>query len=448
MHVEISVFNKTMIQKKIVTKLLFAVCLAAAASSLYAQNNNPSNLTSSPYTRYGLGKLGTRGNAATRALGDLGIGLRTNLYTNMHNPASLTAIDTLTMIFDTAVDAELFSMKENGNRESDWNAGFSYMTFHFPLWNRFAGAISYSPYSNVGYEYGNVSKIPIDNSVSVNDTLVFQNAYSGNGGLQHFQLSLAWEPIKTRTQQLSLGANVGYIGGVVNHSGYVYVSSGQANSTNVSREFSVNGWDFDFGVQYTRLINSTNNLTVGATFSPSTKLHSKNKVVKYSGSSANGSPLSSSLSLKTPMKYGVGFSYQYDRRLTVLADYNFENWANVSGFDSNLKENADAYNNVSKFGVGAEFKPRQYSSNYFKTCLYRAGVSFQNSYININGSQNNEFSVSAGIGMPTNKRSIFNITAAYTHVAPSNNNMLTEDFLHLTLGITFNEIMFFRGRLR
>lgn len=449
MQLEIlSIHNYKMIQKKIVISLLFAVLMTVMGTDVFAQNDNPSNLTSSPYTRYGFGRLGTKGNAATRAMGDLGIALRTNLYTNMHNPASLTAIDTLTMIFDTAVDAELFSMKENGKRESNWNAGFSYMTFHFPLWNRFAGAIAYSPYSMVGYEYGNEVKVPIENPVISNDTLTYSNLYSGNGGLQHFQLALAWQPVKTRKQQLNLGAIVGYICGNVNHSGYAYISSGQANSTLVTRNFMVTGMDVEFGLQYSHLINASRSITVGATFSPSTNLHSTNDVVKFSGTDSVGESVTSRMTMKTPVKYGFGVSYQYDRRLTVLADYSFENWEKVSGFDSNLNKKDDAYHNITKFGVGMEYKPKMYAANYFKTCLYRAGVSYSSSYVNTNGNNNKELSVTCGVGLPTTKRSIFNISASYTHVAPSDSRLLSEDMLHLTLGITFNEIMFFRGRLR
>ena len=87
--------------KKLVLSFLMAV-LACGSVSVEAQStySNPSNLTSSPYTRYGFGKLGNVGNASTRGMGDAGIATRTNLYTNLFNPASLTAIDTLTMLFE------------------------------------------------------------------------------------------------------------------------------------------------------------------------------------------------------------------------------------------------------------------------------------------------------------------------------------------------------------
>ncbi|MBQ0057472.1 MAG: hypothetical protein KBT20_07435 [Bacteroidales bacterium] len=437
-----------MIQKKIVATAFLIAFWVLGAMGVMAQNVNPSNLTSSPYSRYGLGKLGSSSNASLRGMGETGIALRTNSYTNLLNPASLTAIDTLTMLFDTAVDADMFRMSENGVSESDWNAGFSYMSFHFPLWNRFAGALAYSPYSMVGYEYGNETSKHIDNSLINNDTLVYTNSFLGNGGLQHFQAALAWQPLRTRTTQLNFGLMAGYICGTVNHAGYMFVGSGQANSTYVDRDFSVHGWDIQLGAQYSQLLSPSKMLTFGATFSPSTALNTKTSVLKYSGTDSIGQNNTGHLDMKTPMKYGFGICYQQDRRLTVSADMSMENWSKVSGFDSNLNESEDAYNNVMKLSAGFEYKPQFYSVNYFKTCLYRAGASFKNVYVKPNGSKDKEMTVSCGIGLPAGKRSIFNISAAYTHLMPSDSNRLKEDYLHFTVGITFNEMMFFRGRLR
>ena len=146
-----------------------------------AQNQNPSNLTNSAYTRYGFGKLGNVGNAATKAMGDLGVVASSNSYTNLFNPASLTAIDTLTMLVEAGLNAEWQFSTENGKHQSDFNSGFNYLSFHFPLWRNFAGALSLTPYSMVGYYFGDTQKIPLENSISKVDTLSYSNSYQGNG---------------------------------------------------------------------------------------------------------------------------------------------------------------------------------------------------------------------------------------------------------------------------
>ncbi len=435
-----------MILNKNLVLSVLTIAMATFSTVAFAQDSNPSNLTSSPYTRYGFGKLGTVGNASTRAMGDVGIALRTNQFTNLYNPASLTAIDTLTMLFDVAVDAEWFTMKENDVRESDWNAGFSYMSFHFPLWNRFAGAIAYTPYSMVGYEYGNVDKMPIENALTRNDTLVYSNTYTGNGGLQHFQLSMAWNPIKTRTASLNFGATAGYICGAVDHAGYMSVTSGQSTSTYISRQYSCMGWDLLLGTQFSRQLSPSRHMTLGATFSPRTHISCDSKVVKYSGRDSVGENITNRLNLSAPMKFGAGLSYQIDRKLVITGEYSFENWAKVAGLDANLSRSEDVYQNISRISAGAEYRPKTYAQNYLQVCTYRAGLSMKDSYVKTFGKQR-ELTATCGVGFPAGKRSTFNVSASYTHLNAGNAS-LSENYLHLTLGITFNEMMFYRSRLR
>lgn len=423
---------------------ILAMAIVGGPTIAIAQDSNPSNLTSSPYTRYGFGKLGNVGNAATRSMGDAGIALRTNQYTNLYNPASLTAIDTLTMIFDTALNAEWFSMSENGSREKDWNSGFSYLTMHFPLWNRFAGAIAYSPYSMVGFEYGNVDSISITNPFTKDGKLYDSSIYSGHGGLQHFQLSLAWNPIKRRTAQLNFGLSAGYICGNVDYSGTETSSMG--DNTYTVREYSCMGWDLLLGMQYTQQLKPEHSLTFGVTFSPRTHIGCDAEDVKFCGNDSVGERVSQSLSLSSPMKFCFGVGYNMGRGTTFLADYTFENWSKVAGLDANLKKVNGIYQDVHKFSVGFERRPVTYSESFFKNCTYRAGASFKNTYVKAFSNQK-EYTATCGIGCPAG-RSTFNLSVAYTHLQPEKSSMIKENSICLTLGITFNEMMFYRNKLR
>lgn len=422
--------------------------MAMGASDVFAQNQNASNLTSSPYTRYGFGRMGSVGNASTRAMGEIGIGLRTNSFTNLANPASLTAIDTLTMLFDTAVEAQMYRQSEEGASTSDWDAGLSYMSFHFPLWSRWAGALSFSPYSMVGYQYGFDTEVPISNELITNDTLVYSNNYSGTGGLQKFQASLAWEAVKTKKNRLSIGANIGYICGNVNHAGSMYVSSGQANSTYTVREYTAKGFDATFGMQYTRALSADRKMTIGATFSPRTPINVDSEVLKYTSSDVNDT-ISSSFNVSAPMKFGVGMTIDLRQNLMVGIEYSFENWEKVAGLNANLEKTDGIYKNMSKFALGLDYVPSLRTNSYFKACHYRAGFNMKKSYIETYGSQNTEYTASCGICAPIiGQRSYLNLSAAYTHVQPAKSGMLKEDYLSITLGITFNEMMFFRRQLR
>lgn len=430
--------------------LALAAMLVLSVSAVNAQNENPSNLTNSAYTRYGFGKLGSVSNAATRAMGDLGVVPYSNSFTNLYNPASLTAIDTLTMLVEAGFNGEWQFTSENGNHEKHFNSGFNYLSFHFPLWNRFAGALSLTPYSMVGYYYGTTSKDPIDSSISTVDTLAYSNTYQGTGGLQKIMASIGWKPYVGKNDMVSVGLNVALITGSVNHAGAVTITSGQAQSTYVTRGYTAKGFDLGLGVQYLHRLSPARTLLIGATFSPKTPIKVNADNIKYSYTDTVS--VSERYHVSAPLKFGIGAAYHIDRKLQVGAEFSLENWAKVAGMDANLKKTDDIYKNLSKFAVGVEYQPSSFNQSYFKTCRYRAGLNFKNSYIETYGSQNNEYTASVGIGLPvgymSRRRSLLNFSLEYTHLQPSDSKLMSEDYINITVGVTFNEMMFFRNRLR
>ena len=71
--------------------------LAGSLSALAQSSIN------SPYTRYGLGELPDRGFANNAAMGGIGYALRNSGHINMLNPASFTAVDSLSFMFDVGM---------------------------------------------------------------------------------------------------------------------------------------------------------------------------------------------------------------------------------------------------------------------------------------------------------------------------------------------------------
>lgn len=431
--------------KNTVALIIMAV-FAMIASTSVAQDNNPSNLTGSPYTRYGYGKLGSIGNAATRGMGDLGIALRSNAYTTLSNPASLTAIDTLTMIFSMGLDADYSTFTEDGLKDRKWNGGFSYMSLHFPLWRNFAMSLSLTPYTMVGYDYGAVDKIHLESAINKHDTLGIVRLYNGTGGVNNFMMGIGYRPYASKMKELSVGANVGFLFGTIEHTASVTTTS-QANSTVVDHEMTIRGLYLQFGAQYTHRFNALRSLTVGTTFQPSLNLNVGTEEIKLSTDTITVEDKFRS-GVKAPMKLGLGASYSVARSLMVSAEYEFTQWSEVTGFKTDLTAAEEVYTNTHRFAVGAEYIPKAGSPHFWNNCRYRLGANTQNSYIQLGGSGLRETSVSAGLSMPVNRRCFLDFSFGYSHLQPSRSNVLKEDYLKFSLGITFNEMMFFRNRLR
>src|SRR5665647_3787768 len=82
--------------KKISVTFAIATALLLLPSVLKAQDKNSSS-TSSPYSRFGIGTLNGNSLGRSEAMGGIGIGTRYGFQINTGNPASYTAIDSMTL---------------------------------------------------------------------------------------------------------------------------------------------------------------------------------------------------------------------------------------------------------------------------------------------------------------------------------------------------------------
>ena len=433
------------LQRHAVTFIVLAL-FAMTMTPMVAQNLNTSNLTSSPYNRYGYGRLGSMGNTVTRSMGDVGIAIRSNQYTILANPASLTAIDTLTMIFSVGLDAQYGMFSENGANSSKWDAGFSYMSFQMPLWRNFAMSLSFTPYSMVGYYYGTSDSVAIHSATIRHDTLTYSSQHQGLGGVNNFMLGLGWRAFHNKHVDLNVGANAGWLFGTIEHDGSLSTSS-QATSTHLSYEASVRGLLLQFGAHYTQRFLANHSITIGATFSPRLNLSVDTETLKYSADTISRNERYRS-AVKLPMKWGVGVSYNIARKLTVTAEYEKTMWNDVAGLNPEFQAEEGVFNTTQRVAGGVEYQPKVLTNRYFKICRYRAGLSAKSNYLRVNGSSLREYTGSLGMSMPINRRSALDLGVGYSTVRPKNDNMVKENYITINVGLTFNEMMFFRGRLR
>ncbi len=432
--------------QRLAATLLFMALLAMVSTPSVAQNLNTSNLSSSSYNRYGYGRLGSLGNSVTRSMGDVGIAIRSNQYTTLANPASLTAIDTLTMIFSVGLDAQYGMYSENNSSSNKWDAGFSYMSFQMPLWRNFAMSLSFTPYSMVGYYYGTSDSVAVQSATVRHDTLSYSSVHQGLGGINNFMLGVGWRAFHNKHEDLNVGVNVGWLFGTIEHDGILTTSS-QATNTNLSYKASVRGLHLQMGAQYTHRINATHSITVGGTFTPKLNLSVNTETLKYSADTISLNNRFRS-AIKLPMKWGVGLSYNIARKLTVSAEYERTMWNDVAGLNTEMQAENGVFNNVQRIAAGVEYQPKVLTNKYFQLCRYRAGFSTQSSYLRVNGHSLREYSGSLGMSLPINRRSAIDLGVGYATVRPESGNMVKENYITINLGLTFNEMMFFRGRLR
>lgn len=107
---------------------LLVLLLGMWCGMVMAQNN-----TNSPYTRYGYGHLSDQGSSNSKAMGGVAYGLRDGSQVNFANPASYTAVDSLTFIFDGAVSLQNTNFSNGTLKQNAKNSSFDYITMQFRL---------------------------------------------------------------------------------------------------------------------------------------------------------------------------------------------------------------------------------------------------------------------------------------------------------------------------
>lgn len=421
-------------------ELLIIALLAVFCAGIKGQDMNPSNNGNTPYSRYGYGRLSETSFVRNRGMGGIGYGLRSNLQTNTLNPASYTAIDSLTFLFDFGLNTQIARYEENGLSQDKWNGGLDYLAMQFPVGKYFSASLGMLPYSYVGYDYGAVDSIPSADGSS--DALRYVKQYAGTGGLNKIYFGVGAKPLKW----LSVGVNVGYVFGEISNNWAVSFPDDNSSSTTSYRDISARAFEVELGVQVTKVFNNKHEVTLGAVFAPEAKMRLDAGHIMTTTASDT---VSSEHTVGIPMKYGVGFTYVYDKRLTVGADYSMEKWGDVAGLNDVLERQDDLFHDRSKFALGAEFLPSTQSRNYLKRMRYRLGMNYSESYIDVKNSRNKELTLTAGLGFPLkNQKSMINFAFEYSDVKPQNKSFLSESYFQFNIGLTFSEFWFFKNKLK
>jgi hypothetical protein len=420
--------------------------------------------TLSPYSQFGLGVLSDQSQGFNRGMGGLAVGLRDGKIVNMQNPASYSAVDSLTMIFDAGVSGQITNFKEGGRRVNAKTATFDYAVTAFRLLPKVGCSFGVVPYSNIGYSYYDAE---YNNYYQTSTDTYYNETYTGDGGFSQAYVGIGWEVLKG----LSVGFNVSYFWGKYTKTITIANSDAYVNTLSKTYSASINSYKLDFGVQYQQVLNKDNVLTVGATVGLGHKLGADAKLISTNYDNVNALSYSTSDSVpdafKLPLSIGVGATLLHKNSLTVGVDYNFQKWANID-YPMQGDVLKDASGNVidghklgyrlvggqlldrHKFTLGTDWIPNPMSRNYFSHVHYRFGVSYATPYYNVNGVKGpREFSVSAGFGIPLvnswNNRSTLNISAQW--VNRSADNLIRENTFRINIGLTFNERWFAKWKV-
>ena len=362
----------------------------------------------------------------------VGLALRRGDIVNSLNPASYSAVDSLTMIFDVAFSGQFTHFKEGKASVNAKNADFEYAVASFRLMPNVGMAAGILPYTNVGYKYSKSTFLDHTNG-SLAET------YSGEGGLRRVFLGAGWRVI----EPLSVGFNASYLWGSVDRVGSTSGSTTGINPLTRQYSYSVSSYMLDFGVQWQQRLNRKDVLTLGATVGVGHNLHADPMCI------INTDTMTVEDGLSIPMTYGLGVSWSHRDKLVAALDVTLQQWGKLDFPDivggKYVLTNGllkDRY----KVTAGIDYVPNpQERHNLFRQIHYRGGIGYTTPYYNINGNSGpKEFSMSAGFGVPIG-RSVLNVSGQWVHLSAK--DLITENTFRINIGLTFNERWFAKWKI-
>ena len=433
-------------------KVICGLMMAAITAGSFAQSG-----TNSPYSQYGFGVLNDQATGFNKGTNGLGQAVRNGSRVNPLNPASFSAIDSLSFIFDMGMSGQITNFSENGVKKNAKNANFEYVVAGFRAFRHFGVSFGLLPFSNVGYSYSSTGSL--NQSRDVN----YVNTYKGSGGLRQVYIGAGWEPFRN----FSVGANFSYLWGELNRTVVNnYANGGGTTLSNISTltkgyTAEVKNYKLDLGVQYMQPLSKKDRVVLGATFSPGHNLKSTPSCVVMSTNASTGVSNSTTYSvsngLELPNMFGVGVAWYHSNQLMLGADYSLQQWGKTSFPVYDVKNDVPSYELLENYFknrhhmvFGGEYCRNPMSRSFLSRIRYRFGASYTSSYYKVNNYNGpKETSVSAGFGIPIinsfNNRSMLNVSGQWVHL--SGDGLLTENTFRINIGVTFNERWFMKWKV-
>ncbi len=402
-------------------RLIYTVFILTISILSIGQNN-----TTSPYSVYGVGELANVAYGRNLALGGAGYGIRSSKYLNIKNPASLTAIDSLSFLFETGVNFKSTLSQTKSEGELFYDGNLTHVIMGNRINSHLMMSLGMMPYSSIGYTLKSTN--PVVN-MDANSTSFFD----GTGGLTKYYLSLGG----LITKNISVGLEGGYLYGPLNQQ----ITTNFSGTQNVKKSNSrYNGLSVKGGFQFTAdLDKQGTNITIGGTYLLSDTLRGKSDVEiiqVYEGGIVDTILSATNMNAATiaiPRSIGAGFSFTWKGKYMFAADYEFNGWSQNVGSN---------YVDQHIISGGIERKPLN-SLNYFDRCSYRVGFRYDSGYITAKGVVINDARVSLGFGFPVQRsNSMINVTLEAGELGTQNLGLVRERYAKLTLGFSFHDFWF------
>ncbi len=400
----------------------------------------------SPYSIYGIGDISKEGTAYNKSMGGTGIATRNRRFINYLNPAAVTARDTLAFMADFGIVQKNTIYSQGDLRSANNTFNIYNLVLSFPIYKSSAFMVGITPYSDVGYDFSSIETNP---DIIGNTGNITYDSYGTGSVYQAFVGAGV-----TLWKRLSVGAEMIYYFGNIDKVTNMNYSDDSYRSLNSGNELNINGVTGKFGLQYEQNLGNDVSITLGATYRLGNKMKGYATDFRY----ANQSNVTDSLrhhidtlaasGVRFGDELGVGISVRKGEKWSAEFNYIRSDWRK-SGFDSArgfaVVGDSRFSSTVSQsFRAGFEIVPNRNDIRYyFKTCSYRIGAYYDQSYYKLDGNNVNSMGITLGITLPVFRwYNGISIGVDLGQKSSTRNNMICERYAMFVVGFNIHDIWF------
>ncbi len=428
-------------------KKLVLVFIATFAIGSYAQEG-----TASPYSFYGIGSLKFKGTVENRSMGGLSIYMD-SIHMNLRNPASYAGknLEVLNgesrpVKFTVGGSYSSINLKSDSGKANANSTTFDYLALSVPI-GKFGFGFGLLPYTAVGYK--------LESQDSEKDNRIAYR-FRGEGGVNKAFVGLGYQI----TEGLSIGVDAQYNFGNIQNSTIAFTYDDDdimtQYQTRENNRSDLSGVNFNLGLSYKAMVSENLELVSGLTYTPESNLVSKNErsfstiIASTSGEDTVYNTVDADLEasglletdLVMPSKFLIGVGIGKPRKWFVGVESEYQN---TSSFSNDLYSSTVVkYENSTNVSIGGFYIPQYNSfSSYFKRTVYRAGLHFENTGLNIENESINEFGISFGIGVPVGSFfSNANLGLELGKRGTTNSHLIQENFINFQISLSLNDRWF------
>jgi hypothetical protein len=415
-------------------KLIQPVChsILFAGSCLISLKSFSQNMNS-PYSIYGIGDIDNRMYNRTSGMAGTGLATRSSVYFINNNPSAISGLTRSFFVFNISAVGKTVQYSGEGvmaNKSQNKDLWLKGINLAVKLNNFWASSVGFRQFSNVNYKFIGTKDV-------IGSSQAYSAEYEGNGGLNDYY----WTNAFSIGKHFSVGIKSSIIAGSINRTETVIDDA--ANTIETKQQDYYGSPQFQYGAQYRTSLNKKWDLSIGGKYISTTKLASERTLTVTENSSVIvDDKFIKATRTYLPQTYGLGISLSHYKKTTFAADYTYENWTPL-----NIGGNGWRLISSNRLSAGVEFSNiiNQWNQSLEKR-YFQFGGFISSSYLRVHNTPVNEFGVTTGMGGVLSNSLLYNLSLEVGKRGTTQNKLIKENFLQLTLGLTYRDFLFSKGK--